>query len=72
MAKIQIMQVMDSWSRMTTDLSEPVASLEEIQGSAVFPPSYPSSRAFRHEQLEIFERNPNNRAAALSLVPASV
>jgi hypothetical protein len=29
----------DSGARMTTELLEPVASLEEIEGSAVFPPS---------------------------------
>jgi len=40
-------------SRMTTDLLEPVASLEEMEGSAVFPPSQPSSHTFRHERLEI-------------------
>lgn len=38
---------------MTIDLLEPVASLEEMEGSAVFPPRLPNSRTFRHEQMEI-------------------
>ena len=36
---------------MTIDLLEPVASLEKVEGSAVFPPSQPSSHTFHHEQL---------------------
>ena len=44
---------MDSQSGMTTDLFEPVDSLEEIKGSAVLLPRQPSSRAFRPEQMEI-------------------
>ena len=38
MAKIQIMQVMDIGPGMTIGLLKPVTSLEEIEGSAVFPP----------------------------------
>ena len=41
---------MSSGVGMTINLLEPVASLEEIEDSAVFPASKPSSRAFRHKQ----------------------
>ncbi len=36
---------------MASDLLAPVASLEELEGSAGFLPSQPPSRDFRHEQL---------------------
>ena len=46
---------MSSGVGMTINLLEPVASLEEIEDSAVFPANKPSSRAFRHKQPDTCE-----------------
>jgi hypothetical protein len=37
---------------MTIDVLDPVASLEAVESSAAFPPSKPTTPAFRHKELE--------------------